>query len=68
MTKKVLIQSRELENAAEKAGGYVASPGSLRDNPAGMREFSAIRRYSIQEKKPISQLTEEDYRKIGIRH
>ena len=66
MTKKVLIQSRELDRAAEKAGGYVAAPGSLRDNPDGMREFSAIRQYSIKKNKPISQFTKEDYKNIGI--
>lgn len=29
MTKKVLIQSQELERAAEKAGGYVANNGKV---------------------------------------
>ncbi len=66
MTKRVLIQARELENAAERAGGYVAPPGSLKENRAGMMKFSAVRQYSLQHNKPISQLTAEDYRKMGI--
>lgn len=67
MTKKVFIPTEELEEAAEKAGGYVAAPGSLIANPDGEREFSAIRQYSIMHNKPISKFTDEDYRKIGIK-
>lgn len=66
MTKKVLIQICELDAVAEKAGGYVAAPESLRANPRGEREFSAIRKYSLVSGKPISKLNHDDYRKIGI--
>lgn len=66
MTKKVLSEIRELDTAAEKAGGYVLSPGSVRPNPKGERDFTAIRQYSMQNKIPVSKLTNEDYRKIGI--
>lgn len=66
MTKEVLIQIRELDAVAEKAGGYVAAPGSLCENPKGEREFSAIRKYSLASGKPISKLNRDDYRKIGI--
>lgn len=66
MTKRVLIQSREFEKAAERAGGYVAPPGSLKVNLKGQQEFTAIRQYSLQHGKPMSKLTEEDYKKIGI--
>ncbi len=66
MTKRVLIQSQEFERAAEAAGGYVADPETLKDNPEGMRKFSAIRQYSLLHGKPISKLTAEDYRKMGI--
>ena len=67
MTKKVLIQSQELERAAEKAGGYVAPPGSLRNDSKKKRDFSAMRQYSLKTKKPISQFTDEDYKKLGIK-
>lgn len=67
MTKRVLIQSRELEKAADKAGGYVAPPGTMKKNSSEMEQFSAIRQYSLQHKKPISRMTPEDYKEIGIR-
>ena len=67
MTEKVLLQSRELERAAEKAGGYVATPGSLKVTAEGMRQFSAIRQHSLRHNKPVSKLTSDDYRKIGIK-
>ena len=66
MTKKVLIESRELEAMAEKDGGYVAPPWSLPSNPEGERDFSRIRQYSLKHGKPISKLTAEDYRRIGV--
>lgn len=66
MTEKILIEAREIEDAAERAGGYVAPPWSLTANPQGEREFTAIRRYSLKTKKPVSAFTEEDYRAIGI--
>lgn len=66
MARMTLIQDHELEAAAEKAGGFVAAPWSLEENPKGMREFSAIRQYSVQHNKTISELTDEDYRMIGI--
>ena len=66
MTKKVLIESRELETMAEKDGGYVSPPWSLPKNPQGERDFTTIRQYSLQHNKPISKLTSEDYRRMGI--
>lgn len=66
MTKKVLIQSQEFERAAEVAGGYVADPETLKDNPEGRRRFAVIRQYSLLHGKPISKLTAEDYQKMGI--
>lgn len=66
MTKKVLIESRELEAIAEREGGYVAPPWSLSKNPQGEREFSTIRQYSLKHNKPISKLTPDDYRQMGI--
>lgn len=66
MTKKVLIETQELERAAEKAGGFVAAPGTLKRNPKGEREFAIIRQYSLKHKIPISQLTDQDYQNMGI--
>lgn len=66
MTKKVLSEIRELDAAAEKAGGYVALPGSIKPNPKGERDFTAVRQYSMKHKIPVSKLTSEDYQKIGI--
>ena len=64
--KDALIASGELEDAAERAGGYVLPPESFKLDEKRMEEFIAIRCYCIETGKPISQLTEEDYRKIGV--
>lgn len=66
MTKKVLIESRELEAMAEEDGGYVAPPWSLPRNPQGEKEFSTIRQYALKHNKQISKLTADDYRQMGI--
>ena len=66
MTKKVLIQSRELDIAAEKAGGFVAAPGTLKSDSEKEREFTAIRQYSLKHNIPISKLTQSDYKIMGI--
>ena len=60
-------EMRELDEAAERAGGYVALPRTLLPNPQGEKEFTAMRRYSIEMEKPISVFTEEDCYAIGIR-
>ncbi len=60
-------EMRELDEAAERAGGYVALPRTLPPNPQGEKGFTAMRRYSIEMEKPISVFTEEDYYAIGIR-
>lgn len=67
MTQKVLAQIRELDAAAEKAGGYVADPSTVRPNLKGERDFTAARQYSLQTGIPMHKLTREDYRRIGIR-
>ena len=40
-------EMRELDEAAKRAGGYVALPWTLPPNPQGEKEFTAMRRYSI---------------------
>lgn len=60
-------EMRELDEAAERDGGYVALPWTLPPNPQGEKESTAMRRYSIEMEKPISVFTEEDYYAIGIR-
>lgn len=42
-------------------------PWTLPPNPQGEKEFTAMRRYSIEMEKPISAFTEEDYYAICIR-
>ena len=66
MTMKALEQMRELENAAERAGGYVADPRTIKKNPKGEKDFTAIRRYCFERKISISDMTEEDYKNIGV--
>ena len=66
MTKKVLIQSREIDLAAEKAGGFVAAPGTLKADAEKEKEFTIIRQYSIKHNIPISKLTKNDYSNMGI--
>ena len=66
MTKKVLIQSRELELAAERAGGFVAAPETLEVNATKEQEFTTIRRYSLTNNIPVSRLTKSDYKNMGI--
>lgn len=51
-------EMRELDEAAERAGGYVALPWTLPPNPQGEKEFTAMRRYSIEMEKPISAFAE----------
>lgn len=67
MTEKILADVREIDAAAEKAGGYVAFPDTLKANPMGEREFAAIRSYSLKHNKPICDLTKTDYEKIGLK-
>lgn len=66
MTQKALAQIRELDAAAEKAGGYVADPRTVKPNPKGERDFAAARSYSRQHGIPMHKLTDNDYKKIGI--
>ncbi len=68
MTKRVLIQSRKIEAAAEKAGGFVVAPEKVGHNPKGEANFRAVRQYSLKHGVPMSKLTSADYKKIGIDH
>ncbi len=56
-----------LDRAAERAGGYVTPPWELENWEEGMKEFSRMRKYSLEHKIPITQFTKEDYQKLGIR-
>lgn len=60
-------EMRELDEAAERAGGYVTLPWTLPPNPQGEKEVTAMRRYSIEREKLISAFTEKNYYAIGIR-
>ncbi len=66
MTQEILKQIRELDAAAERAGGYVLSPEEGRASERARREFSVMRQYSLKHKKPIREFTEADYHVMGI--
>lgn len=66
MTAKVLKQIRELDAAAEKAGGYVLPPSEARVSKKREAEFSVMRQYSLKHKKSIQKFTDDDYRAMGI--
>ena len=66
MTQKVLAQIRELDAAAEKAGGYVADPRTVKPNPQGEKNFSTVRNYSLKHGIPMHKLTAHDYERMGI--
>lgn len=66
MTQEILKQIRELDAAAERAGGYVLSPEEGRTSERAKREFTAMRQYSLKHNKPIREFTDADYRAMGI--
>lgn len=67
MTKKVLIEIRELEAAAERAGGYVTTPWDRQADAAKCKEFSALRQYSLKTGKPMSRFVDADYISAGVK-
>ena len=56
----------ELDEIAERSGGYVVPPWALPKNPRGEADFTKIRQYSLTHNKPISKFTAEDYKTIGV--
>ncbi len=60
------IETEDLDDLAEKAGGYVIPPWKLESNPEGERAFIIMRQYSLKHNICMSKFTEEDYRKMGI--
>lgn len=66
MTQQTRKKIRELEEAAEKAGGYVTPPWELQYSEDGERDFTALRRYSLKIGKPMSRFTREDYKNAGV--
>lgn len=67
MRRETLKKIRALDAATAEAGGYVLSPSEVRVSKKAEREFTAMRHYSLEHKKPISQFTDADYRALGIK-
>ncbi len=59
-------KTEDLDDLAEKAGGYVIPPWALEKDPEWERDFARLREYSIKHKIPMSRFTKEDYLKLGI--
>lgn len=56
----------EFERAAEKAGGYVIQPGNAYYDPEFEDDFATYRRYCVEHKKRLIDLTEDDWKAMGI--
>ena len=67
MTEEDIRNMRRLDELAEKAGGYVAAPNTVRHSKKFEEDFSTMRKYCVKHKKSFSELTEKDYDKMGIR-
>lgn len=67
MSEQEIRDMRELDEIAERAGGYVAAPDTVKHSKKFEDDFSVMRQYCIKHKKRFSDLTEEDYEKMGIR-
>ena len=60
MTQEVLKKIRALDEAAEKAGGYVLPPEKRHVSPSAEKEFTELRQRSVREKIPMSVLLERE--------
>ena len=67
MTDKERKEMRELDEIADRAGGYVMPPWDMQPNPEGEREFTLMRQYALAHNIPMSKLAPEDYAKMGLR-
>lgn len=67
MTEKDIADMRELDELAEKAGGYVMPPSSVRHSKKFEEDFTTMRKYCVKHNKKIGELTIEDYDIMGIR-
>lgn len=67
MSEQDIRDMRKLDELAEKAGGYVAPPNSIERSKKFEEDFSVMRKYCFTHKKCFSELTVEDYEKMGIR-
>ena len=53
-------------DAAERAGGYVMDPAKVKHDPQKEQDFMMLRRYCIVNRRKMSELTADDFRKAGI--
>ena len=67
MTAQDIRDMRELDSAAEEAGGYVIPPELVRHSKKFDEDFATMRQYCIKHGKKFDELTEEDYEIMDIR-
>lgn len=67
MTEQDIMDMRELDRLAEKAGGYVLPPSSVKHSKKFEEDFTIMRKYCVEHNKKIAELTIEDYDIMGIR-
>ena len=67
MSEQDIRDMRKLDEIAEKAGGYVAPPGSVKHSKKFEEDFTVMRKYCVEHKKRFSELTDNDYDIMGIR-
>lgn len=63
MTAKTLKQIKQIDAAAERAGGYVMDPAKITRNPNGEKAFTEMRQYSREKGIPMSQLSDSAFSK-----
>lgn len=56
----------EFEIAAEKAGGYVIQPEYAYNDSDFENDFATYRRYCVEHKKRLIDLTEDDWKAMEI--
>lgn len=67
MSEQDIRVMRELDELAEKAGGYVLPPEEVKHSKKFEEDFTVMRKYCVANNKRFSELTVEDYDIMGIR-
>ena len=66
MAEDLWAEVRTLEEAAERAGGYVLPPWQAEKNEQGERELAAIRDYALKHSKRVCEMDEADWAELGL--
>jgi hypothetical protein len=66
LKKKILDDLNKLEKLAEEAGGYVVNINELKCDKRSSKQFTALRKYCVANKKKYQELNANDFKKIGI--